>query len=57
MKDWMTKSYLIAWLGVYIIMLIGNHATKCGDALMYDITLVMLIFLGVIIWSIAYENI
>jgi hypothetical protein len=34
---------LFALIGVFILALIGNHATKCTDVLMYDVTLVLIL--------------
>lgn len=50
------EGWFVGWLGIYILVLIGNHATKCTDALMYDVTLILLVFLGIIIWIIAYNE-
>lgn len=54
--EW-NRVFLIGWLGVYILTLIGNHATKCTDALLYDTTLILLTFLGIIIFLVAYDNV
>ncbi len=56
MTDLMSKALMMAWLGIYIMMLIGNHATKCGDVLLYDATVISLIILGLILWIVTYDN-
>lgn len=55
--DMKAKAFLLAWMTLFILMVISNHATKCTDVLMYDISLISLIVLGVVIFLVAYDNI
>lgn len=41
------EAWLTTWLVLFITTIVANHATKCGQALYYDATLILLIFLGV----------
>ena len=56
LDDTFTKCYLVATLVVFIMFVIGNHATKCTDVLMYDVTLISIIVLYVITWAILYDR-
>lgn len=55
--DLKVKAYMTTLICLFFIMLIGNHATKCTDVLMYDVTLLSILVIGVVIWMMAYDNI
>ena len=43
------RMFAIAWLGVFMLFIIGNHATKCTDVLLYDLTLIFLLIHGLVL--------
>ena len=43
--------FLVAWSGIFLLSILTNHVTKCTDVAMYDVSLLMIIMLGLILIS------
>lgn len=41
-------AWRLCWLGIFILLILMNHITKCTDTLYYDISLIGLILLAVV---------